>query len=232
MGKIIVIEGTDCSGKETQQKLIIKRLQEEKYQIGSFSFPNYESPTGVIIGAAYLGKEYLTKQYLSDQYVSGLFSEDASTIDPYVASLYFSADRRLALPTLNKLINENELIFLDRYVSSNMAHQAGRLDTKEARTKMVDELEMLEYDILKLPKPDYTILLHLPYDYAKQLRIERDEKLDVVEQNKQYLIRAEQAYLELAKRYNYHVINCVKDNKIKTIQEINDEIYNYIKEML
>ena len=67
---------------------------------------------------------------------------------------------------------------------------------------------------------------------AKQLRIERDEKLDVVEQNKQYLIRAEQAYLELAKRYNYHVINCVKDNKIKTIQEINDEIYNYIKEML
>ena len=85
MGKIILIEGTDCSGKETQSKMLIDALKEEGYQVESFDFPHYDSPTGRIIGGPYLGKKEIC---------DGWFPEGAANVDAKVASLYYAADRR------------------------------------------------------------------------------------------------------------------------------------------
>ena len=85
MGKIIVIEGTDCSGKETQSKMLVEKLKEKGYKVKRMSFPMYESPTGKIVGGAYLGKKEIGPC---------LFEEGAVNVDPEVASLYYAADRR------------------------------------------------------------------------------------------------------------------------------------------
>ena len=84
-GKIIVIEGTDCSGKETQSILLEKRLIEENIKCIRFDFPNYNSPTGKIVGGAYLGKKEISNSY---------FEEGATNVDPYIACLYYAADRK------------------------------------------------------------------------------------------------------------------------------------------
>ena len=133
MNKIIVIEGTDCSGKETQTKLLLENLKKEGIKIDSMSFPNYESPTGKIVGGPYLGKEYIC---------DGWFAEGAALVDPYVAMCYFGADRRYNLPLIMEKLNNGHLI-LDRYVYSNMAHQAGKLDDVDARNKMIDKLHQV-----------------------------------------------------------------------------------------
>ena len=82
-GKLILIEGTDCSGKETQTKLLIDKLKKDKIECIRIGFPDYDSPTGKIIGGPYLGKEYIC---------SGWFSEGAPNVDPKVSSLYYGAD--------------------------------------------------------------------------------------------------------------------------------------------
>ena len=82
-GKLIVIEGTDCSGKETQSKLLLERLKKEGFKIEAFAFPNYNSPTGRIIGECYLGKSE-----------NAVFPEGAPAVDPKVSSLYYAADRK------------------------------------------------------------------------------------------------------------------------------------------
>ena len=84
-GKIIVIEGTDCSGKETQSKKLEEYLKQSGKKCKSFYFPNYESPTGKIVGGPYLGKDYIC---------DGWFDEGAINVDPKVASLYYAADRK------------------------------------------------------------------------------------------------------------------------------------------
>ena len=122
-GKIIVIEGTDCSGKETQSKKIIEKFNNCKY----FSFPKYDSPTGKIIGGPYLGKSYIC---------DGWFPEGADKVDPKVSSLYYAADRKYNIDKINQMLDDGYNVILDRYVYSNMAHQGGKIkDTKE-RHKM------------------------------------------------------------------------------------------------
>ena len=113
-----------------------------------------------------------------------------------------------------------------------MAHRGGLIDNKEERLKMYEKIELKEYVINELPRPDMVILLYLPYEYACILKKNRKELPDEVEQNISYLKKGENAYLELSKLYNYNVVNCVKDNKIRTINDINDEVYNKVKKLI
>ena len=113
-----------------------------------------------------------------------------------------------------------------------MAHRGGLIENKDERIRMYNKIDTLEYDIIELPRPDKQILLYLPYEYALILKKGRSEAPDEVESNALYLQRGEKAYLELAEMYNYDVINCVKDDKIRTIEEINDDLYTIIKNML
>lgn len=219
-GKLIAIEGTDCSGKETQTSLLIKRLREDGIQVQNFSFPNYNSPTGRIIGENYLGKSG-----------HGYFEEGAVNVDPRVASLYYAADRKYNIDKIMFLLNNGYNVILDRYVYSNMAHQGGKIGSERKRIGLYNYLDRLEFKLLKLPRPDKTIFLHMPYERSLEL-LKNREKLDDHERNKKYLCMAEKSYNELARRYNFDVIECSDGENIKSIEEINDILYEMLKSVL
>ena len=225
MSKLIVIEGTDCSGKETQANLLIDKLKKDNIEVVKFSFPNYDSPTGKIVGGPYLGKSYIC---------DGWFSEEAPNVDAKVSSLYFAADRRYNISKINEYLNKGINVILDRYTYSNMAHQGGKMNTKEERNQMFEWLSKLEFDLLELPKADIKVFLHMPYEASLKLKESRSkqEKLDQLESSKDHLTRAENAYIELSNKYNFYKIECVKNNNIREIDDINDELYNYIKNEL
>lgn len=220
---IIVIEGTDCSGKATQSELLYEKLKKDNVKVYKTSFPNYDSPTGKIVGGPYLGKEHISKGY---------FKETAAKVNAEVASLYFAADRKYNIEKIIEKINEGYIIILDRYVYSNMAHQASKKETKEERIKMYNWLHTLEFDLLKLPEANVKIFLHLPYEYSKSLKDNRKEKLDEHEQDDNHLINAESAYLELSSLYDFDIISCVAKEKVKTKEEISDELYFLVKDKI
>jgi len=219
-GKIIVIEGTDCSGKETQSKLLEEKLTKEGIKCIHLAFPMYDTPTGQIVGGAYLGKPEISESY---------FKEGAVNVNPQIASLYYAADRKYNINKVEKYINEGYIVILDRYTTSNMAHQGGKILDKDERFNTYQWIDKLEFWLLKLPKPDKTIFLHMPYEYAKILKKNRIT-IDEHEKSEEHLKNAEEAYIELSELYNWDKIECVKDNKIKTIEEISEEVYKIIYE--
>ena len=218
-GKLIVIEGTDCSGKETQTRMLVEKLKEKNIECVRFSFPNYDSPTGKIVGGPYLGKSYITECW---------FDEGAINVDPKVSSLYYAADRKYNIVKIQELINNGVNVILDRYIYSNLAHQGGKIKEKEKRFEMYNWLEKLEFDLLDLPKADIRVFLHMPYEVSCELKKNRLELPDQHELSKEHLIMAENAYIEISKIYNFKTIECSENSKPKNIDIINEELYNYI----
>lgn len=218
-GKLIVIEGTDCSGKETQSNLLIEKLKKENIRIEKFSFPNYNSPTGKIIGGPYLGKSYICE---------GWFEEGAPNVDPKVSALYYAADRLYNIDKIKFLLENGVNVILDRYVFSNMAHQGGKIENEKERNEMYEWLENLEFNLLNLPKPDIGLFLHMPFECSLELKKNREEELDQNEKDKNHLINAENAYKEVAKKYDFYTIECNEGSRIKTIEEINKTLYDYV----
>ena len=222
-GKLIVVEGTDCSGKETQTKRIVERCEKKGIKVYNYSFPRYDTPTGKIVGGPYLGKSYIC---------DGWFSEGATNVDALVASAYYAADRRYNIKEIMEHLNNGDIVLLDRYVESNMAHQGGKLDSKEERQKMYEKLDELEFGIMELPRPDAVIFLYMPSSYAAILRQGRAEAADQLERDMEHLAKAEQAYLELTEKYGYIKIDCVKDDVIRTIDDISDEVMTRFEELI
>ncbi len=219
-GKLIVVEGTDCSGKQTQTELLVDFLNNNGIKTKKFGFPMYDTPTGKIVGGPYLGKDWIC---------DGFFEEGAAEVDPKVASLYYAADRKYNINKIISALNLGYNVILDRYVESNMAYQAGKITDPVEQSEMINWLDKLEYGFLELPRPDMTIFLYMPYEAAKKLREKRPEKGDQLETNKERLLLAEKAYLLLANRFLYDTIKCVDDNEnIRTIEEIFKDIQNLV----
>lgn len=218
-GKLIVIEGTDCSGKETQTKLLVEKLEKENIKCARFSFPNYDSPTGKIVGGPYLGKDYIC---------NGWFEEGAINVDPKVSSLYYAADRKYNIGKINDLIDSGVNVILDRYLYSNLAHQGGKIKDKKERLEMYKWLQKLEFDLLELPKADIRVFLHMPYEVSLELKKNREEGMDQHEASKEHLLMAEESYKEIADIYNFKTIECNKGEKPRNIDEINNDLYNFV----
>ncbi len=215
-GKLIVVEGTDCSGKATHSKLLKERLTKEGYDVFSMSFPRYDTPTGKIVGGPLLGKDYICPS----------FFEDASTVPARVAGLYYAADRLCHADEIKKALDEGKIVLLDRYVESNMAHQGGKLATVEERSKLFEFYDQLEYGLLELPRPDGVIILHMPYEMAISLRDKRDEKPDDVEKSAIYLKNSEATYLELVEMFGYKYVPCSENGEISSIEDIAENVYS------
>ena len=213
-GKLIVIEGTDCSGKQTQTELLEKRLNDSGHNCIRIDFPKYDTPTGKIVGGPYLGKPEICGSF---------FNEGAVNVDPKIASLYYAADRKYSINKVNEYLEKGYFVILDRYTTSNLAHQGSKILDKDERFNMYQWIDKLEYWLLELPKPDMTIFLHMPYEYSLKLKSNR-EFLDEHEKSEEHLKHAEFCYKELQELYNWEYVNCIKDNKIRTIQDISDEV--------
>lgn len=219
-GKLIVIEGTDCSGKETQSKLLVKKLNAMGLKAISLSFPMYDTPTGKIVGGPLLGRK---------ENGEGWFPEGPIHLDPKVFCMYLAADRKYNFPEIQEFLNQGYYVVLDRYVSSNMAHQGAKIEDPDERFNLFKWIDKLEYWLLELPKADLTIFLHVPFSLSKELQKNRDS-LDENEKDDNYQMSTEKTYLELSSLYNWNVITCAKaeDGTLRSVEDINQEILKIV----
>ncbi len=218
-GRLIVIEGTDCSGKETQSKRLVETLNQVGKKAVRLAFPMYDTPTGKIIGGPYLGKPEISNSW---------FPEGAVNLDPKIACLYYAADRKYNIDKIKTYLDQGYDVIVDRYTSSNMAHQGSKILDPDERFHMYQWIDKLEYWLLELPKPDITIFLHMPYQYSLTLRKNRTS-LDEHEKDENHLKQAEEAYIELSELYHWDVIQCVAGQNIKSIDRIANEIYHLLQ---
>ena len=229
-GKLIVIEGTDCSGKETQARLLENKLNMMNFKTKHLSFPCYDTPTGKIVGSCFLGKEELCNKYLTEK--KAWFPEGTGNVDSLVASLYYAADRKYNIDKITKLLDEGVNVILDRYTYSNMAHQGGKILTQEERFKFFKKMEVLEFDLLELPKPDLVFLLYVPHQTTIKLFDGRNETKDQNEADVKNLKRAEQTYLELKALYKFKTIECTINDEMRKVDDINKEVlFNCLEEL-
>jgi len=224
-GKLIVIEGTDCSGKSTQINLLIEKLKKEGKKVITLDFPNYSSPTGKVI-----------RRYLDNEF------GPANSIDPRIASIFFALDRYSNKHFIEEAMLEYDVVILDRYVESNMGHQGGKISDADVRKRFYGWLDELEYGNFQLPKPDAILLIHMPHIVSLQLKEGRIRKSefhpgneDGHESNPEHLKNAENAYLQLADLFGWKKISCAPDetiNSLRTPENISEEVYNIVRELI
>ena len=159
-------------------------------------------------------------------------------ISPYIASTFFAVDRYASYKTdFGQFYDSGGIIISDRYVSSNMLHQASKIESKKDKIKFINWLFDLEYNIYKIPKPDKVIFLNMPIEYSSELLKNRDnrfeyKKEDIHENNLKYMKKSYETACELSKMYNWEEINCVSSGKIRDKNEINREILKIVNEII
>ena len=220
MGKLIIIEGTDGSGKQTQSQLLHDRLYNKGIKVKKISFPDYESPSSSLV----------------KMYLNGDFGKDAQSVNAYAASSFYGVDRYASFKTKWEKEYENEYVIIsDRYTTSNIVHQSSKIDDFEDKMKCINWIEDFEYNKLGIPSPDLVVFLNVPIEYTFNLMENRENKItgdkskDIHESNKEYLIKSYNSAIELAKIKGWIIIDCVKNGKIRMIEDINDEIYRNIE---
>lgn len=220
MGKIFVIDGTDGSGKQTQFEKLKERLKKNGVEYKVVSFPNYDSPSSSLV----------------KMYLAGEFGENAKQISPYIASTFYAADRYATYTKEYKQYYENGgIILADRYTTANMVHQAGKIQDKEEREKFLNWLWQFEFELYGLPIPTEVFFLKMPPEKALELIKDRENKFtheskkDIHERDKSHIIDSFNAACDVAKKYNWYTVECVKEEKLRSIEDINDEIYNEVK---
>ena len=220
MGKLFVIDGTDGSGKQTQFQKLQERLDKEGIEYKTVSFPNYDSPSSSLV----------------KMYLSGEFGENAKDISPYIASTFYAADRYATYKKdLEEYYNNGGLILADRYTTANMVHQAGKISDEKEREKFLNWLWDFEFNLYGLPVPTEAFFLNMPPEYAFKLMENRknkfthEDKKDIHERDKNHIIDSYNAACSLVDKYNWYEVKCVKEDKLRTIEDIHEEIYKEIK---
>lgn len=223
MGILIAIDGVDASGKQTQTELLKKRLVEDGKNIKAVSFPAYDNPSSTLV----------------KMYLNGDFGEKPSDVNAYATSTFFAADRFATYRTdWGKDYNSGTIILADRYVSSNLIHQASKIDNSAEKDKFLTWLDDLEHNIYGLPRPDVTIFLDMPPEYGVMLMKDRankangTDKKDIHESDFSYLETSYNNAVYVAERFNWKRVSCVKDGEIRSVEDIHNDIYSIIKEIL
>lgn len=211
-GKLIVIEGLDGSGKNTQAQKLLELLESRGEKVMKVSFPNYDSNSSALI----------------KMYLAGEFGKKADSVNPYAASSFYAVDRYASYKTFwGSFYEEGGIVIADRYTTSNAIHQCSKLP----ESKWNDFLEWLfeyEYRYLGIPEPDSVIYLRVDPDVSQELmrkRYDNDEnKKDIHERDVEYLKRSAKAAEYCAKQLGWDIISCTKDGEIRPIDDISAEI--------
>lgn len=214
-GKLIVIEGLDSSGKETQSKLLEKHISQSGRMVKRVEFPNYKSDSSSLV----------------KMYLGGTFGENPDSVNPYAASSFFAVDRYATYKTdMEEFLSSGGIIIADRYTTSNMIHQASKISDETERIGFLDWLYHFEYVLLGLPKPDKVIFLDMPMEISQKLMSERANKIDgsdkkdIHESNKKYLENTYNAAKIVSERYGWERVICGKDGEPLPIEEISREV--------
>jgi dTMP kinase len=210
---LIVIEGIDGSGKTTQTELLIKKLKSAGYKTATLNFPQYEEN--------FFGG--LVKQFLQGEF------GQINQVDPHLASILYALDRWETVSRINKWLKQGRVIVLNRYVPSNLIHQVVKIPPIK-RQRFIEWIEQMEYNVLKIPKPDLVIYLDLPYQVACALIEKRGNKKDIHEADLEHLKRAAEQGCHLAKeRRDWQLIDCSKRGKILTREEIGERVWKALQ---
>ena len=220
MGKLIVIEGTDGSGKSTQFRCLTEHLTLDNKEFKTLVFPQYAEPSSALIR----------------MYLGGAFGSDPEAVNAYAASTFYAVDRYASFLQDWKEDYENGCLFLaDRYTTSNAVHQGSKMKPEE-RKPYYGWLYELEYEKMGLPKPDLVILLDMPIELTRQLMRKREAdtntQADIHEQDLSYLEQCRASAKTAAEYYGWQVISCAKDGALRTIEDIHEEVYAIVKKCL
>lgn len=225
MGKLIVIEGSDGSGKATQTKLLYDYLKEQKKFVKMVSYPNYDSPSSALV-KMYLGSE---------------FGKDPYMVNPYVTSSFFAVDRFASYLKEWKTFyesSEDAIVICDRYVTSNMLHQTSKLESREEKEAFLDWEYDYEYTKGGLPIPDLVFFLDVKPETTFRLMRDRENKItheqkkDIHESNQEFLIKSYENSILVGEKYHWIKIGCCDEKgNMKQKEEIHrlikDKIFEY-----
>ena len=220
MGKLIVIEGTDGSGKSTQFRLLSEHLQKDNVAFKHLVFPRYKEESSALIR----------------MYLGGHFGSKPTDVNAYAASAFYAVDRYASYKMdWGQWYEDGGLVLSDRYTTSNAVHQASK-EVGQNRQNYLKWLYEFEYDKLGLPRPDLTIYLDVPTDFTEKMLRGREAatntQADIHEQDMQYLATCRSCGREAARFYGWKVIECVKDGAMRTMEDIHQEIYAAVQQCL
>lgn len=215
--KIIVIDGPDGSGKETQSKLLLERLNNAGIKAAQLSFPRYESDASLF----------------EKKYLDGEYGNTAEDINPYETSVLFAVDR---YDYFKKYDEDYDVLICDRYTTSNMIHQGEKLKEGSERDAYISWLKDLEYNKLGIPEPDHVVFLDLDPEISQKLIEKRkqttDHKEDIHEKNKDYLKKVYETAKKVAEQENWDVVTCYDQGEIRSIEAIQEDLYNKVKDVV
>ena len=220
MGKLIVIEGTDGSGKSTQFRLLSQHLEKDGVAFKHLVFPRYQEESSALIR----------------MYLGGDFGDKPSDVNAYAASAFYAVDRYASYKMdWGNWYEAGGLVLSDRYTTSNAVHQASK-ETGENREHYLKWLYEFEYDKLGLPRPDLTIYLDVPTDFTEKMLRSREQatntQADIHEKDMQYLATCRQTGRAAAAYYGWTVIHCIRDDQMRSMEDIHEEIYTAVKKCL
>ncbi|NMA94823.1 MAG: thymidylate kinase [Clostridiales bacterium] len=222
-GKLIAIEGSDGSGKATQSKRLCDRLVREGQNALKVEFPNYSCTSSALIKS----------------YLNGEFGNNPEDVSPYVASTFYAVDRYSSYKKAWGIFyNNGGIIVADRYTPSNMIHQGAKIEDKKEKQVFLDWLLDFEFGIFGLPIPDYVFFLNMPPEYSVPLldaRIDGKNSgggKDIHEKSLKHLTNSYNNGYDIANMYNWHIIDCVKNGELRTIDDIHEEIYLTVRQNL
>lgn len=212
MGKLIVLEGLDGSGKSTQLSLLEEALTRMGYKFKTVSFPEYSLPSCEPV----------------KMYLAGEFGTKPNDVNAYAASLFYAVDRFASFKKeWCDFYNKGGLILAGRYTTSNAIHQTSKLDKNEWESYL-SWLEDLEYDKMGIPKPDKVIFLNVPIEVSQKLLSDRYEgnesKKDIHERDISYLMHCHEAADFAISKFGWDKIECYEQEKMRTRQSISEEI--------
>ena len=216
MGKLIVIEGTDGSGKSTQFRLLTQRLEQKGQAFQQLEFPQYKEPSSALI----------------KMYLGGEFGSNPSDVNAYAASAFYAVDRYASYKKVwGKWYEDGGLVLSARYTTSNAVHQASK-EPEEAQGAFLSWLYDFEYEKLGLPCPDLVIYLDVPTDFTEKMMRSREAathtSADIHEQDLSYLATCRRTGKAAAKFYGWTVVDCVREGAMRSIEDIHEEIYGHV----
>lgn len=219
---LVAFEGIDGTGKGTQARRLKDHLTEQGHKTALISFPRYEETLfGQAVG------EFLNGRF-------GALDE----VDPFLVSLLYAGDRFESRGLLIAAMAENDVVVLDRYVASNVAHQGAKRSGNDRR-ELIDRIRTIEYGLYRLPQPDVVLLLDLPVAEAQKLiavkaaRSYTDRKADLQEADAVYLNRVRDVYLSLADDQPlWSRVDSLRDGRLRTVEEIGEEIIEKLTPLL
>ena len=190
LGKFIVIDGTDGSGKTTQFNLLVDKLKAQGFAVEVADFPQYNTKSAGLV-----------EEYLSGKYGG------ADDVTPYQSSIFYAVDRFDASFKIRQWLKDGKIVIANRYVSASLGHQGGKIENPLERKVFFNWLYELEYKLFNIPKPDLSLILHVEADIAQKLAANRHREdwvgktRDIHEENLNHLQKAEQVYLEIAQMF-------------------------------